>query len=312
MSIGTGKRPGGTNSRQHEWWEGFVGGGMGDFAEARRRLISKIEGCEDTHQYMRTEHLARRGVNPDNYYRLNVEVGVGEFGMNEWNRLADISTSTRRYVAKPESQRIIQDAGAKMAKIERAKRRYAHFGNTSGDMNNYDKPNLPDLPPPDLPPPELPPLQNPLAVELPADEAPLSYTHPLPPQYHSNSIRHHQPHPHFGANVPIATSDEYPQVVEEAQPRRSGEVPYPIDDHRISNYSILPSPRRSYEDHNFRNAEAPPLPPKTPIGFVDRKDMTRLHMMSPHSPKSPRLPYPDTDGPPPLVNMARKPEFMGR
>lgn len=82
VSIGTGKRPGGTNNQQHLWWEGFVGSGMGDFAEARRRLINKIEGCEDTHQYMLAEHLAKRGVSSDNYYRLNVEVGVGEFGMN--------------------------------------------------------------------------------------------------------------------------------------------------------------------------------------------------------------------------------------
>ena len=306
MSIGTGKRPGGTNHKQHEWWEGFVGGGMGDFAEARRRLMSKIEGCEDTHQYMRNEHLAKRGVNPENYYRLNVEVGVGEFGMNEWNRLADISTSTRRYVAKSESQRIIQDAGTKMAKIERAKRRYNHYNNTSGGPDVYGEPD-----PPQLPPPELPPLQNPLAVELPGDEAPSSYTHPLPPQYHSHSVRHHQHNPNHHDNYPVAASDEFPQVVEDVQPRRSGETPYPIDDHRTSNYSIPPSPRRSYEDHNVRT-EAPPLPPKTPIGFVDRKDMARMHIMSPQSPKSPRLPYPDTDGPPPMVNMARKPEFMGR
>lgn len=82
VSIGTGKRPGGTNAQQHLWWESFVGGAMGDFAEARRRLISKIEGCEETHNYMVKEHLPKRGVNVENYYRLNVEVGVGEFGMN--------------------------------------------------------------------------------------------------------------------------------------------------------------------------------------------------------------------------------------
>ena len=82
VSIGTGKRPNGTGNQQHLWWEGFVGGAIGDFAEARRRLMSKIEGCEETHQYMMSEHLAKRGVNPENYFRLNVEVGVGEFGMN--------------------------------------------------------------------------------------------------------------------------------------------------------------------------------------------------------------------------------------
>ena len=56
---------------------------MGDFAEARRRLISKIEGCEDTHQYMLNEHLVKRGVNPDNYYRLNVEERVESIGRHQ-------------------------------------------------------------------------------------------------------------------------------------------------------------------------------------------------------------------------------------
>lgn len=82
VSIGTGKRPSGTNSQQHLWWEDFVGSSMGDFAEARRKLINKIEGCEETHTFMMHKHLHDRNVNPENYYRFNVEVGVGEFGMN--------------------------------------------------------------------------------------------------------------------------------------------------------------------------------------------------------------------------------------
>jgi thymidine phosphorylase len=84
VSIGTGKRPGGTNNRQVEWYEGFIGGTMGNFAEARRRLIAKIEGCEDTHQQMLSSLLQKRGVPVANYVRLNVEVGVGDFGMNEY------------------------------------------------------------------------------------------------------------------------------------------------------------------------------------------------------------------------------------
>jgi hypothetical protein len=83
VSVGTGKRPGGTNNRQTEWWEGFVGGSVGSFAEARRRLISKIEGCEITHEAMLNGGLQKFGVPIENYCRLNVEVGVGEYGMNE-------------------------------------------------------------------------------------------------------------------------------------------------------------------------------------------------------------------------------------
>lgn len=56
---------------------------MGNFAEARRRLIAKIEGCEETHQAMLNSILPKRGIPLSNYCRLNVEVGVGEFGMNE-------------------------------------------------------------------------------------------------------------------------------------------------------------------------------------------------------------------------------------
>ena len=93
LSIGTGKRAPGNNNMHAEWWESFAGG-MGDFAEAKRRLIEKIEGCEMTHLDMLDVHLGRRGVDPANYYRLNVEIGVGEFGMNEWSRLTDISNST--------------------------------------------------------------------------------------------------------------------------------------------------------------------------------------------------------------------------
>ena len=76
VSIGTG-------NRQAEWWEGFVGSSIGSFAEARRRLIAKIEGCEDTHQDMLKSVLKKHGVPHEHYVRLNVEVGVGEYGMNE-------------------------------------------------------------------------------------------------------------------------------------------------------------------------------------------------------------------------------------
>ena len=116
VSIGTGKRPKGTDQQQSQWWESFVGGAMGDFAEAKRRLLSKIEGCEATHQYMMREHLSKRQVNNDNYYRLNVEVGVGEFGMNEWHRLSDISANTRMYLNRSEVQSMNHDASLKMGK----------------------------------------------------------------------------------------------------------------------------------------------------------------------------------------------------
>lgn len=119
VSVGTGKRPHGTDNNAHLWYEGF----MGEYADAKRRMIAKIEGCEKIHEYMLQEALARFEVNPENYHRFNVEVGVGEFDMNEWTRLADISTSTRRYLGKPDVQRQSLRAAAKLAMIHKIKSR---------------------------------------------------------------------------------------------------------------------------------------------------------------------------------------------
>ena len=304
VSIGTGKRPPGTNKQQHEWWEGFVGGGMGDFAEARRRLISKIEGCEETHQYMQNEHLAKRGVNPDNYYRLNVEVGVGEFGMNEWSRLADISTSTRRYLAKPEVRQINEYAATKLARIERAKRRHVAY-TTAGELDSRER----------LAQPVLPPLREPLAVELPGEELP---QHPKPrpgPQYPVNPPHPYQQVTDTQDKFTVVSSDEYPQTVDGREERRSEEVPYrrstekySIEDPRTWN-GKLPSPRRSNEDGR---SSPPPLPPKTPIQYMDPRDPRRYPAPPLRHNGMTKLPYPDTNGPPPAINMARKPEYTGR
>ena len=170
VSIGTGKRPAGSDQNQHLWYEGF----MGDFAEARRRLIAKIEGCEQTHQYMIKEGLNKRGVNIENYYRLNVEIGVGEFGMNEWNRLADISTGTRRYLGKSEVQRMNLEVAAKLAKINRAKARFDREAGGGTGAGIY-KDTLPDVPE-----------ASPMAIELPGDiPSQPQRSPPLRPSYES-------------------------------------------------------------------------------------------------------------------------------
>lgn len=280
---------------------------MGDFAEARRRLISKIEGCEDTHQYMMNEYLAKRGVNPDNYYRLNVEVGVGDFGMNEWNRLADISTNTRRYLAKSEVQRINVDASAKMARIERARRRHTPY-TTAGELEGYERP-LPDVPP----------LSDLLAVELPGEDLPPASPQQRPGlQYPVNPPHPYQQFSSSQDKFTVISSDEFPQPADTIPPpRRSGESSsyrhsseqYRGDDPRISESSFSTSPRRSNEGHARRSP--PPLPPKTPLPYPDGRDPRRPNT-SPRGNGNVKLPYPDTDGPPPMVNMARKPEFTGR
>ncbi|KAF2834835.1 FabD/lysophospholipase-like protein [Patellaria atrata CBS 101060] len=305
VSIGTGKRPAGSNHRQHEWWEGFVGGGMGDFAEARRRLINKIEGCEDTHQYMLKEHLSKRQVNPENYYRFNVEVGVGEFGMNEWARLAEISTNTRQYLQQASTQNMSMSSSAKIGRIARQKIRYERqlynqqqqgspYANNKPLPGIYSPaPNVAELPAEDV---------IPATPASPATLRPVSQL--LSPGY----ARHHSLET-SNDKYAIVSSDEYPQVVDAensprysadgAPPRRSAEL-YGSNPHS-SNGSLVPSPNEP--------PPPPPRPPKTPIQGQPKPPSTHATLSRP--PAGVVLPYPDSDGPPPVVNMARKPE-LGR
>lgn len=309
VSVGTGKRPPGTNHRQHEWWEDFVGDALGTFAEARRRLITKIEGCEEIHQKMLREYLLKRNVKTENYYRMNVEIGVGEFGMNEWSRLADISTSTRRYLAKADVQAMTLDAAAKLARIERMHRRLnRHAAETSGNLSDSEDIVLP----PPAPSVMLPP-SNPMAIELPAEDV---------PAFHSSHVPSRLAVPRASAEgVAIMGPDEFapsgdalphhptPQDASIMPPRRSGELPY---------RSSPPhgSPRRSNElDSNV----PPPLPPKTPIPYPEDGGGVGITMPLPapasrpaHSSNGlPRPPYP-VDGPPPAVNKLRKPTYSVR
>ena len=345
VSIGTGKRPGVSAKQQHEWWEDFVGGGLGDFAEAKRRLVAKIEGCKETHRYMLKDHLSKRNVNPENYYRLNVEVGVGEFGMNEWSRLADISTSTRRYLSKPEVKEINESAAAKIARIERVKRRQ--------DPHRYatemeGRPHRGSVPLP----------LNPMVVELPGSEGtsfaseqrPLSYQSSQYSQYPAGEDKFSILSP-YDATTTTGGQQTPPS-------RRSNDlVPAALRTYgpRVSDTSMVsaPSPRRSMEsnrnssanNNGIRMPDAPPLPPKMPLHQHNNNNSNHHHNpeasrpppIPPVSPlraqftsaaatgvnrrqyggsgsgsAHPLLPYPDDDGPPPVVNMSRKPEFVGK
>ncbi len=303
LSIGTGKKAPGSSNLHAEWWESFAGG-VGEFAEAKRRLIEKIEGCEMTHLDMLDIHLAKRGVDPNNYYRLNVEVGVGEFGMNEWNRLTDISNSTETYLNNPDVERMIGEAARKMGRIERAKRAEPSGPSLSYERNSFDKPHIGNIPP----------VPEDHAVELPSEDVPSLFPRPLSkpgPQYPANNISYpYQYQPNDQDKFTIEP-DEPPQYFR-THARASGEY------YRSSNElpeaerpatihgSVLPP--RDWEGHG--QPEAPPRPPKTPI--QSSGDVERRHTSPPISHVRVSLPYPDTDGPPPVVNMARKPEYTGR
>lgn len=314
ISMGTGKRPAGTNNRQHEWWEDFFGDALGTFAEARRRLITKIEGCEDIHNDMLRTHLAKRNVSKDNYFRLNVEVGVGEFGMNEWNRLADISTNTRQYLAKPEVKKMILDAGVRFAKIERMNRRLAMHAAAGGDRDDLSfdlETEQLSLSPPTqsyIPPPAH------YAVELPAElpAEPVDFAHQRPPS---------QAPP----RIPTAVTISPPEDSLPIHPTPSDSVP-PLrsEDYRRSYEHVRPSsqqqgsPTRSDEYSATFNDMPPPIPPKTPIPYP-AQDESGVAMPAPlfsQAPSSPsntiaRPPYP-VDEPPPMVNRQRKPSYHVR
>ena len=296
VSLGTGKRPGGTNNQQHEWWEGFVGGSVGDFAEARRRLISKIEACEDIHQQMLNQYLPQRGIPKENYCRLNVEVGVGEFGMNEWSRVADISTNTRRYLAKPEVQKIVYDAAVKIAKIERGKRR---MENHVSNRTSFVDERL-DLPQP----------SHPMIAELPAEETLLhtpqspKYSPVAPPMAPLNPTS--QPYQHQISDqekIPVGPTEHLSPAQANA-PRLSDELVY-RPGAQISPAGNSPNSSIYGSGSDYGRTEAPPLPPKTPISPGNGSHLYAKPRLNGHV----KPPYPDSDGPPPVVNKLRKPEY---
>ena len=322
VAIGTGKRPSGTTAQHNEWWEGFVGGTVGNFAEARRRLINKIEACEDIHISMMNTELPKRGVPIENYCRLNVEVGVGEFGMNEWDRLSEMTIGTRRYLKKNETQKILENAASRMARIELMKRRQertmhprvpSHSSMTMSNSNPATPPMAPSYP------------VHPGAVELSGEEAP-----PIPPQS-PHRLSSYNGHPAYNqAPYPDAhrtsSQDKYMVVPDEAPPshRVSHELPYRQSHERLSYQSqgstVSPASANPYSYHP---SDPPPRPPKTPMNDSQpqhrysspiNEGQPQQRFSSPMSRPNgnSRLPYPDNDGPPPIVSKLRKPEYVPR
>jgi len=336
VSVGTGKRPSGSDQNQHLWYEGF----MGEFAEARRRLISKIEGCEETHQYMKREGLAKRGVNIENYYRFNVEIGVGEFGMNEWNRLADISTGTRQYLGKAQVQKMNIEAASKLAKILRAKARFEReqagdfsgttISSSSGNRHSFYK-DLADVPE-----------AYPTAIELPAEIVPLQprSSPPLRPSYESgrndnlevpSQLLPGSPRSSGELNPPQRnTNNPSSPTIEISNPDRFvTSAPTPTqyrtaggaDKIAIMSEDEFPRPPPPVPTQGRGRVEPPPLPPKTPIQSMSdihpalrggSVDLGMGYGRSGGNGQRISLPYPDDGEGPPKVNMSRKPNFNGR
>ncbi|KAI1657374.1 FabD/lysophospholipase-like protein [Daldinia decipiens] len=334
ISIGTGKRPKGTEQNSHLWYEGF----MGEWGEARRKLISKVEGCEKIHERMKNELLMKRGVNIENYYRFNVEVGVGEFAMNEWDRLGDISTGTKRYLSRDVEQKMVQESSTKLAKIHKAKQRYERLGRIPNIVSQ----------------PTMGSISAPLAVELPGD-FPTSFpvrSSPSDRQSYESGIDNldhlslspgNPPSPRSSDDRlrPATSHSSPPQIAIRPQkmpspPASLSAIRPPPDDEPDRLVVTAPTPAqyrnaagndkiaimgadeypRRQRDHIVQpmikpfqphRIEPPPLPPKTPLPEKQISGNRR-----PIRAESPLPPYPDEDGPPPVVNMARKPDYRGR
>lgn len=264
---------------------------------------------------MQREYLQRRRVNPDCYHRLNVEVGVGEFGMNEWNRLADISTNTHMYLARPEVQNINYGVASKLARIHRANDRW----NRALRSGSFDRPlSFDDARPHDL--------------ELPDSNSRRQS------QQQNHAQRQSPPQPRYNgpapapapapapfavelpAEVPYQGSSSQPQSQSQPYTRTYQSSASPNDVFSVLPDSMYPAPLRPHHDistqqqqqqqrrHSSDAPPPPPVPPKTPIqqGPVT----STLPLRGSASVRYP-LPYPDADEPPPRVDMSRKPEWGG-
>ncbi|KIW56971.1 hypothetical protein, variant [Exophiala xenobiotica] len=298
VSVGTGKRPEGSGVPEHEWWEEFLGGSMGMFAEARRRLISKIEACEATHQQMLKTELAKRGVPQEVYYRFNATSEVGSVGMNEWAAVSTIQTNTRKYLRQGETQRLLAESATKMGKIEVMKRRQER-----GDAHNREPSwshQQRDLPP-------APPIAavHSGAVELPAEDAT-----PFTPTQHPRTPGN----PPYPSDAYASSQDKFVMVPGETNsPRASAEMPYRGG--RDEKFVYQPPAPPPPQHPSYNPSEPPPRPPKTPINEPSMPARQRTSPMNTGRPNAaPRPPYPvdHDDGPPPIVSKLRKPEYTPR
>lgn len=327
VSVGTGKRPRTSDTNQHMWYEGF----LGDFAEARRRLIAKIEGCETIHEYMLREHLVKRGVNAETYYRLNVEIGVGEFGMNEWHRLGDISTGTRRYMAQEREQKMMQGISAKLARILKARSRWERtvhgipVNAKTTSLISLERPLAVELPG-DLPPPwnqqasHSSPSRSSFesgSDSLPVAALQISSDRPRPGTGHSRSSQPPKfwlpplPPPPDGITSPRADGNEWLLTTAPMQ----SSYRHSLETDKLVDVSVYEQQRPVTATTKLEEAP-PPLPPKTPLPVGNQRPHYEPYQVA-HSHDSrrkiPRVavpPYPvDDELPPPPVNMARKPEY---
>ena len=310
VSVGTGRRPESSGTNSSRWYEGF----MGDFADAREKLIAKIENCETIHKKMKGL-FEKRGVDPKTYVRLNVEVGVGEFGMNEWHRLNDISISTRAYMRQDSEEAKIRTVSTKLAELRAAKAKWErnlHDEQMQQQQLQQQQQSLNHIP--EIVKTSSSTLHAPYAVELPGDSPtiPIALQHnrlsgsswesgleTLSQDPASPSLNSLDPN---SRPYPSRENDKF--LVTNPTPAQyryaSGE-----DKISITSMDELPRPHNAPPQTRI---EPPPLPPKTPLPESQR--LSGGHGYPEERRRSPAPPYPvDEEDAPPAVNMARKPGY---
>lgn len=122
VSIGSGKSPDG------EAWKGASGivaaSPFGKFIEAKEVHLARVVDCEDIHREV-LESIDRIGVKKENYIRLNVEDdGVTATETGERGKLKEISIYTKKYLARPDVQKMNASAAASLAEIHRRRKEY--------------------------------------------------------------------------------------------------------------------------------------------------------------------------------------------
>ncbi|KAL8872520.1 MAG: hypothetical protein Q9174_001864 [Haloplaca sp. 1 TL-2023] len=301
LSLGCGIRKKKAGEDRRQWWEGMAS----ELADARRRLNAKIDACEEIHKALITVkggngeknkgYLALRGVDENHYLRLNVDEGVGDVEMNHYNDLVVIQGSTQAYLQKDETRQYLAKGAEALWEVQcQREGRLRPDAGRPEQMPAYE----------DHVPAYQPPAPAPNVVELPGEDPPSLYPRPLSrpgPQYPAM-----YPHPFEQASSPqdkflVTPSDEAPQTLS-ITPRIS-------EDGSFRPSSELYGSDRPYEGDPRVSIDSmpPPLPPKTPLQYHD--DPRRYTM--PHGTNMhPSLPYPDDDGPPPVINFARKPQFV--
>jgi hypothetical protein len=184
----------------------------------------------------------------------------------------------------------VHEAAAKIGKIELTKRRLEGQGRYAAQVNLSGN-GIPTSP------------SHPGAVELPSDDMPVISPSSTSPYYTPRTSTINPPYPYSDA---VSTQDKFMVLPsDDGQSRVSSEHPYRRSGEYRDDHSISVSPRPSGEDYD--RPDAPPVPPKTPFqedGGLRPPQPSRLSTGSPGG-----LPYPDFDGPPPMVNKLRKPQY---